>query len=179
MYQPIRRVALIGALLIVGLPVAFVAESMIQATGSSTLTRGDLQFVQKAAQADMLKIRAAEIAFSRALAPTTREFASTMAMAHGASHDGLQGLAMSKSVTLPTRLTRHHRKMLERLQKQPSKDFDKQYAETMQEAHREAIALFTETAKDSKDADVRAFANNTLLTLQDHLDTAGQLIATN
>lgn len=179
MYQPTRRVALIGALLIAGLPVAFVAESMTRATGSSTLTRDDAQFVQKAAQVDMLKIRATEIAFSRALTRPTREFASAMAMAHGASHDGLQGLAVSKRVTLPTRLTRHHRKMLEKLQEQKSMGFDKQYAEIMREAHRETIDLFAETAKDSKDADVRAFATSTLLTLQHHLDTAKQLVATN
>lgn len=169
MNQPARRAALMGFLLIVGLPVAFAAEPMTKASGPSTLNGDDMEFFRKAAQSGMLAVQAAAIASTRAMASNTKDFANTMASTHGANNAALQSLAASKGVTLPTQLNEHHREMLVKLQKQESKDFDKQYAESMREAHREAIDEYKEAAKSSKDSDIRAFANNTLPTLQQHL----------
>ncbi len=45
----------------------------------------------------------------------------------------------------------------------------------MRETHHEGMELFKETAKDSKDSDIRAFATDTLPALQYHFDMARQL----
>lgn len=179
MNNSIRGAAWMGLLLMLALPVASAADPATKASGPSTLSRDDMQFFQKAAQTGMLEVQAAAIASTRALAPTTKTFADTMAIEHGANNDALKALATSKGVTLPAQMDEKHREVLEKLQKEETKEFDKHYAEVMREGHKEAIELFKETAKESKDSDIRAFANSTLPTLQHHLDMARQLTAKN
>jgi putative membrane protein len=41
--------------------------------------------------------------------------------------------------------------------------------------HEKAVQLFSTEAKEGQDADIKAFANNTLPTLQEHLQMARQL----
>jgi putative membrane protein len=172
-----RRAAFLGLLLTLAVPVALAADPMSKATGPSTLSRSDMKFFQKAAQTGMFEVQAAAIATSRALAPATKDFASRMATEHEANDEALKELATSKGVTLPTQLDENHREVLEKLQKEESKEFDERYAKVMREGHKEAIELFKETAKESKDADIRAFATSTLPVLQQHLDKARQLTA--
>lgn len=179
MSNPARGAVLIGALLIAAAPMVYAADPMTKATGPSTLSKDDMEFFKDAAQAGMLEVQAAAVASTRALAPTTKTFADTMAAEHGANNDALKVLATSKGVTLPSVLDEKHREVLAKLQKEESKEFDKHYAEVMREGHREAIELFKETAKETKDTDIRAFANSTLPTLQHHLDMARQLTAKN
>lgn len=146
-----------------------------KAMSPSTVSHEDSEFFQKAAQTGMLAVQAASIATSRALAPDTKSFAGAMATEHAANNEELKTLAASKGVTLPTQLNRKNREVLKELQKEEPKEFDEKYAKAMSKAHHEAIELFTETAKDSKDADIRAYASDTLPALQHHMDMAKNL----
>jgi putative membrane protein len=173
----LTRRALAGLLLAFVLPTAHAADPATKVSGPSMVSKDDMTFFQKAAQTEMLELQAAEIASSRALAPTTKTFASTMTTEHGANNDALKALATSKGVTLPVKLADKYLEALEKLRKEEPKEFDKRYAEIMQEGHKQAIELFKERAKESKDADIRGFASDTLPALQHHLEMARQLTA--
>jgi putative membrane protein len=54
------------------------------------------------------------------------------------------------------------------------KDLDEDYMEAMVSDHKDAVDLF-EKATKSDDADIAAFAQKTLPTLQHHLDRAKEL----
>src|SRR5205823_969270 len=57
----------------------------------------------------------------------------------------------------------------DKLSKKSGTDFDKQYVSAMLDDHEKAVKDFTKEAKSSKDADLKAFADKTLPTLQEHL----------
>ena len=174
-----RSLTLIGFLACLAGATCANADPSTKTSGPSTVSGDDMEVFQKAAQTGMLEVQAADIASSRALAPATKSFASAMTTDHSANNDALKALAASKGVTLPAQLDEKHRELLEKLQKEEPKEFDATYAKAMSEGHREAIELFKETVKETKDADIRAFATNTLPTLQHHLDMAKHLSGKN
>ena len=170
-----RDLGLIGLLAGMAVSISANADSSMKTSGPSTVSKDDMEFFQKAAQTGMLEVQAAAIASTRALAPATKSFAGTMTTDHSANNDALKALAVSKGVTLPAQLDEKHRELLEKLQKEEPKEFDATYAEAMTAGHKEAIELFKETAKETKDADIRTFAKSTLPTLQHHLEMAKHL----
>lgn len=174
MKKTILGFALVGALSGAA-GFAAAADPATKTSAPSVVSHEDREFFQKAAQTGMLEMQAASLATSRAMTPDTKTFASTMATEHAANNEELKTLATSKGVTLPTQLDRKHRGILKELQKEDPKEFDEKYAKTMNEGHEEAVKLFTETAKDSKDAEIRAYASDTLPALLHHLDMAKHL----
>ena len=53
--------------------------------------------------------------------------------------------------------------------------FDKAFSEWAVKSHEKTISAFQKEAKDGKDADVKAWAEKTLPTLQHHLEMARDL----
>ena len=53
--------------------------------------------------------------------------------------------------------------------------FDREYARMMVKDHEEDVALFRKEAQSGKDADLKAYAQKTLPTLEEHLQMAKQL----
>ena len=146
-----------------------------KASGPSTLSKSDIGFFESAAQIGMTEVQAAAIASSRALGANTKAYASTMTSEHTANNEALKSLAMRKGVSLPTQLNKDHQNLLDKLQNVDSKEFDALYAKDMTTGHDDAINLFENASKDSKDADVREFAKSTLPTLHHHLEMAKHL----
>ena len=146
-----------------------------RASGPSTVSKDDIEFFESAAQTGMTEVQAAAIASSRALAVDTKSFAGVMATDHAANNEALKALAARKGVSLPTQLDQKHQGLLAELQKEDPKKFDAAYAKDMAAGHKDAVALFEKTSKDSKDADVREFARSTLPTLQHQLEMAKHL----
>lgn len=56
--------------------------------------------------------------------------------------------------------------------------FDQAYANNQDKAHEATIKLFEERAADGKDADLKAFASDTLPNLREHLAHAKDLAVT-
>ncbi|MBA3581219.1 MAG: DUF4142 domain-containing protein [Gammaproteobacteria bacterium] len=160
------------SLSIIGHVSADNTNSNLKTSTASNVSANDADFFQKAAQIGLFELRAAEVASTRAIMKNTKSYASMLAMEHNKNNDQLKALAASKNVQLPDQLNDDHQKHLKDLQKENYKDFDESYIEEMIEGHKDAIYLFEKTAKDSKDADIRAYANNTLPALKKHLQAA-------
>ncbi len=54
----------------------------------------------------------------------------------------------------------------------PGRDFDKAYCDMMVDGHKKAVDRFESAAADSKDSDIRSWANSMLPILRSHLDHA-------
>jgi putative membrane protein len=91
---------------------------------------------------------------------------------HEGKNSELMTLAQQKNVTPPTSLDEKHRKMIDGLREKSGEDFDETYMEQQVDAHQKMIDLFEKAANDSQDADVKAFAQQTLPALQQHLQMA-------
>ncbi|MDK3024140.1 DUF4142 domain-containing protein [Cupriavidus taiwanensis] len=137
---------------------------------------GDVDFMNKAAQAGQMEIEASKLAETKAASATVKRFAGQMLQDHRAAAEDLKRLANTKGVQLPTTPGPDDQKKLEALGALQGASFDKQYAsEVGVKAHNDAVALFRKAASDARDSDVRDFAKKTLQTLEHHLESARKM----
>jgi len=169
------RIALIALLSIsaIACKPADPAATASTTPGAAKLSGDDLGFFAKAAQGDMSQIAAAEMAASRSTRAEIKRYAEQITTDHRQSTAALSTLATRKGVSLPTSLDADQQKLLDELR--TADDFDDRYLDAMEDGHEKAVSLFDDTAKDSKDAEVRAYAASSLPTLKAHLDMAKAL----
>ena len=73
---------------------------------------------------------------------------------------------------MPTTTTSSQERESDHLAKLSGPEFDKAYMEHMVKDHKKDVKEFQKAANDAQDPDVKAFAANTLPTLQEHLQMA-------
>lgn len=137
---------------------------------------GDVDFMNKAAQAGQMEIDASKLAETKATSATVKRFAGQMLQDHRAAAEDLKRLANAKGVQLPTTPSPADQKKLEAMGALQGASFDKQYADEVGvKAHNDAVALFRKAASDARDSDIRDFAKKTLTTLEHHLESARKM----
>ncbi|PZX20506.1 conserved hypothetical protein [Cupriavidus phytorum] len=156
---------------------ALAAALLCLTTGlSAAPPAGDVDFMNKAAQAGQMEIDASKLAETKASSATVKRFAGQMLQDHRAAAEDLKRLANAKGVQLPTTPSPADQKKLEAMGALQGASFDKQYAEEVGvKAHNEAVALFRKAASDARANDVRDFAKKTLTTLEHHLESARKM----
>lgn len=137
-----------------------------------TVSKGDQDFAVNTANAGMTEIRAAKLAQQQGTSDDVKKYAAMMIKDHTAAADTLKMIAAKKNLTLPADLSNDSQQALADLQKKTGKDFDKAYLKMMVSDHKKVISSFEDETKNGSDADIRAFADNTLHTLRHHLDEA-------
>jgi putative membrane protein len=142
-------------------------------------TSADRTFMTTAAIDGMAEVEHGKLAAQNAASSAVKQFGQRMVDDHGKANAELKSLASQKNVTLPTSLGAQHKAMQDKLSKLNGPAFDSAYMAHMVAAHKEAVALFQREAKTGKDAETKAFAEETLPTLQEHLKMAQDLSAKN
>lgn len=130
----------------------------------------DSEFAVEAASGGMMEVELGRMAQQKASNPRVKNFGMMMVDDHSKANDELKALAASKNITLPSTLGEDHQKHVDELSKLSGAEFDKQYVKLMVDDHKEDIDKFDKASKECKDADLKAFANKTLPTLQKHYD---------
>ncbi|HEY4336116.1 MAG TPA: DUF4142 domain-containing protein [Puia sp.] len=138
----------------------------------TTVSKSDQEFSVNTANAGMTEINAATIAQQQATDANVKKYAAMMIKDHTAAADALKMVAAKKNLTLPANISPEMQQNLADLQKKTGKDFDKAYMKMMVDDHKKVIKSFEDESKNGSDADLRAFADNTLHTLRHHLDEA-------
>jgi putative membrane protein len=139
---------------------------------AQTLEKKDQKFITGAASGGMLEVELGKLAADKASSDDVKKFAQHMVTDHSKANDELKTLAQNKGVTLPAEMMPRHKKDLERLSKLEGAAFDKAYMSAMVKDHEEDVNQFKEAARNAADADLKAFAEKTVPTLQDHLKMA-------
>ncbi len=87
---------------------------------------------------------------------------------HSKAENRLMELVRSRGIQIPHEATDPpvEDKMLKNV---PAKDFDREYVHMMVPGHRQTVAMFEKYALTGKDPDVKAFAQQTLPVLKEHL----------
>jgi putative membrane protein len=132
----------------------------------------DTTFMKTAAMDGMAEVEHGRLAAQNAASDEVKQFGQRMVDDHGKANGELQSLASQKNVTLPKELDAKHKAMQDKLSKLKGAAFDSAYMSHMLAAHKQAVSLFQREAKSGKDAEVKAFAEKTLPTLQEHLKMA-------
>jgi putative membrane protein len=134
-------------------------------------------FVQKAAMSDMYEVQAGKLAAMKGQSDAVKQFGQHMADAHTKTTDALMTIVKTKNmnVKVPTDLDTKHQKLIDDLTSASAQDFDKTYAKQQVDGHQEAASLFEKYVSKGDDVDVRQFAQQTLPTIQQHLEAAKKL----
>jgi putative membrane protein len=142
-------------------------------SGQGAATKGaDAAFVHEAAIGGMAEVELGRVATQNASSDDVKQFGQRMVDDHGKAGDELKGLASKKNLTLPTGLDQKHQALRDRLAKLKGAAFDKAYMSEMVSDHQKDVAAFQREAKSGSDPDVKAWAQKTLPTLQEHLKMA-------
>jgi putative membrane protein len=151
----------------------FIASAALAA---DSVSHGDREFMEKAAQAGHTEVEASKLAQSKGSSADVKTFAATMIDDHTKVGDELTQLAASKNVKVPAEPSIVQRTKIKVLSATSGSNFDKRYADEIGvTAHQDTIALFQKEASGGADPDVKAFATKTLPSLNHHLEMAKTL----
>lgn len=159
------------------------AGAMPMGTGASAaaapaMARDDRNFLRDATEGGMAEVRAGQMALAKGTDPQVKRFAQQMVDDHTKANQELMALASGKGVQLPDEPSLAQKTQARMLEAADGASFDRKYSDAMVEDHRKTVALFQNAAGSARDADVKAFAQKTLPTLQHHLEMAQSLQST-
>jgi putative membrane protein len=140
------------------------------ASSAANVSAADKRFVEKAASGGLAEVQAAQLAQQKSQDQKVKDFAQQMITDHTAANQQLTTLAQQKGLTVPTALDDKDQKQLDKLQKLDGAKFDRAYMKGQLKDHEDMLKLLQREAKTSKDMDLKSFAEQTIPTIQKHLD---------
>lgn len=135
----------------------------------------DSDFVSKASAAGLAEVESGNVAMAQGQAAVVKTFGQTMVTDHSKANAALRKIAVAKSMTVASSPTPDQQASIDSLKRVHGAAFDQAYAKMALNDHTQAVALFEQEASTGQDADLRAFATQTLPTLKHHLDMVGNL----
>jgi putative membrane protein len=135
----------------------------------------DQQFVDFAAQTDMLEAHLGQMAADQASRQDVKDYAQMLVSDHTSDYQQLSDVAAKANLTVPKGLDDEHNKMIAPMGKLKGAAFDARYIHEMVAGHTKAISVYTKESTDAQNGDLKAYASATLPTLQKHLDGAKDL----
>ncbi len=133
-------------------------------------------FVKTAAEDGMAEVGLAKLALKKSTNNDVKQFAQKMQQDHEQANEELASIAKSKGLTLPKKPDAKSEALMKTMGAKSGAAFDREYADHMAKDHSKAVALF-QTASQSSDPQLAAFAKKTLPTLQEHKQLADNLKA--
>lgn len=173
------------AVLFAAVSAMALAAAPVSAQGTGTAIGGlaapthpDQPLLENLAQASIAEIEAGKTALEKSANPQVQKFAQQVIQDHGAALKDIEQLALSKRMAMPQDASMQHKASGTELKLQTTETFDGQY---MRQAgvndHAQTLALLQKAQREARDPQVKALATRLLPTMQQHLDTARQMVA--
>ncbi|GAC1345311.1 MAG: DUF4142 domain-containing protein [Acetobacteraceae bacterium] len=134
----------------------------------------DQNFVQAAAASDQFEIKSSALAVQKSRTPAVRTFAQKMIDDHTQSTKTLTGIVGPKGIQPSPTLDTQQLQMLSGLQRASGRAFDRDYWRAQVNAHKATATAFQAEINGGYDSDIQRFAQQTLPTVQNHLEEAQQ-----
>ncbi len=145
---------------------------------SGNVARKAQDFINNAGQASLVEIRTSEMSLEKSASPDVKVFAQTMIDQHKAALDKIKAAAQAGSLMAPSEILDdfHMRRINDLTETDGDADFDADYAALQVDAHKDAIRLFEDYAKDADATpDLKTLAEEMLPTLTAHKAAAEKL----
>jgi len=156
-------------------PSAQAPTAPAEAT-AGPIAGADRSFISEAMSRGLAEVEASRLVASKGADAKVKSFAETLQKEHSDANAKLERIASSKGMSVSSTIDPASRGKLDELQKLSGADLDRKYLEHFgASAHRETIALFERSAREAQDPDLKAFAEETLGVLRNHLEMAQQL----
>lgn len=120
----------------------------------------------------MAGVTAGRLASSNGQDPKVKAFGQRMVADHSKANDELEAAAARSGVALPSSSSQKQKDDAQKLAQAKGAAFDAMYSKMMVEDHEEDVALFRKEAASGSDPNLKAFAQKTLPTLEEHLKMA-------
>jgi putative membrane protein len=156
---------------------AFAAFFALAFSHGALAAQDNDDFVEDASAKGVAEVEAGKLAQEKGTAADVKSFADMMVKDHTAANTKLKTIADSKKLKVSDNAQLMDKAKSMILELRSAKSFDQAYANNQVKAHEATIALFEDEANNGKDADLKAFAKETLPKLQDHLTHAKALAA--
>jgi putative membrane protein len=144
-------------------------------TGQAELAQQDLEFAKEAAAGGLKEVALGELAQEQAKSEEVGRFGQRMVQDHGQANQKLMAIVEQKDIQLPQELPEDAQQKYQELQQLSDAEFDEAYMDEMVKDHEKDVALFEQQAQSGEDPDLRAFAEETLPTLREHLELAREV----
>ncbi|MBC3419856.1 DUF4142 domain-containing protein [Pseudomonas wayambapalatensis] len=133
-------------------------------------------FVDAATEAGIAEVVTGNLALEKSKDAEIKTFAQQMVTGHTQANQKLGDIARKLDISVPDEaaLTDKVKKMILEWR---DESFDKSYVNNQVDAHEKAVELFKKEAASSDKPELKAFASETLPTLEKHLEHAKQLQA--
>jgi putative membrane protein len=154
---------------------AKLTQQEVQQEAQKPQSEQDRKFAEEAAQGGMLEVELGQLAADRAESEEVREFGQMMVDDHGQANQKLADVAQRKEFQLPQELSDEGKQQRQELEQLSGAEFDRQYVDLMVEDHQKDVESFRTQVQSGEDADLVEFAEETLPTLQGHLDAIRQI----
>lgn len=142
---------------------------------ASSMAISDEDFIEEASAKGVAEIETGKMALERGT-DTVKEFAQQMIDDHGKTNEKMKSLAQKHDLDISDGATLLDKARAMTLRVRDGESFDKAYANNQVSAHEQTIELF-QRAKNSDNAEISAFAGETLPKLEEHLSMARELAA--
>ncbi|MBE7182530.1 MAG: DUF4142 domain-containing protein [Terriglobus roseus] len=172
-----RKIAAVALCLI--LPGSALAESVGEKTGVNPLigtSPSTQDFITEAAISDMFEIQTSKLAQEKKDSQADA-FAQKMITDHTGTTDAIKAMVQSGKVKadIPASMDSSHQSKLESLKALNGAEFEKQFRTDQISGHKDAVDLYKRYANGGNNADLKAFAQKTLPTLEQHQKMADEL----
>jgi putative membrane protein len=160
--------------------VCCITLGSFSAHAQSTAGRGpamtDQQFIDVAAQTDMVEANLGQLAQTAASSQRIKDYAQMLVTDHTKDFNQLYDIAHQANLDRPNAIDADHNKMMiDPFQKLKDESFDHRYIQEMVNGHTKAIAIYMKESADAQNAALKSYAQQALPVLQKHLDEAKAL----
>jgi putative membrane protein len=139
------------------------------------LSETDQTFVKKAAQGGIAEVQLAQLAQQKAQSDQVKQFAQKMIDDHTPNNQQLVQLSATLDVTPPSEPNEMQQKMAARLGALSGAKFDRVYIHNQIHDHEMMLKMFQAEASSGENPQLKAFAEQTVPVIQQHLALAQQL----
>jgi putative membrane protein len=142
---------------------------------SARSSAADTDFVRKASSGNLTEIALGKLAADQASSDDVKKYAARMVADHTQANEKLGKLAGSKGVQIATAPDVAQQQDIDRLKSLDGAAFDRAYSDLMVRSHKLTTGLYELEASKGEDAEIRAFAGDTLPVLREHEKLADSL----
>lgn len=151
------------------------SQSDFAQKGATGAKMSDQQFVDFAAQTDMVEANLGKLAGTASSTQAVKDYGEMLVTDHTSDYNQLSTVAQQAGLKLPSAIDPEHQKMIAPFYKLKGGAFDKKYAAEMISGHSKAIEIYRKEADDAQNSGLKSYAQQTLTVLQKHLDGAKNL----
>ncbi len=148
------------------------SQNTASQTNASKPSKGDDNFMKKAAEDGLAEVQLGQLAAAKASSPEVKQFAQMLVDDHTKANDELKKLAADKGVTLPDKPSMSEQAEKARLERTSGPKFDKAFMDHVVKDHQNDVNAARDEIQSGHDSAVKDFANKILPKLEEHLKKA-------